>query len=634
MAIRLAFRSSASRENIVPAGSGFSVTPPTPVAMAVRVPGMRISPQSRCATYKAPSQLTVTVPPFTPSEVVTPPQTRRNLKQELSSELSSLREELQEEKSRSRAISERLRSELRAIDAELNIEPSPSQPTEDSSSSCSPDLPVNVSRLSDTLDASAMSPLVMKGGDALAMAEEECGEEATSAATTLALALHESVRSLMQQGMEFRALAVRREATLKAALEASERARLHAEERLMSPSSSSTLRQPLVHDRAGSETSFVSTEKHTTCQALNVRLEAQVRTLQLQVERMGGDLKNSVQESIDWQRKHSEAVRSMEVLQQDRRELQARLWSFEEKGAEACPTMAIVTSRNMDDSIPATRSSPQTSPTSPPEGCGLEGPAVSPVLSATESAFRQASQAIAADGSLRSPAWTVAANRTALCAQVRGCSPVAATASTSNMTATPQALTESPSVDRKSFGVCQIGASVDIFSKTSDAWFLGTITKLGEHKMVLVEFTASDGLVKEKWIPSDHPELRIYGMPLAAQESSTASTSDELNLRVPVLGQCESPTGEQALPFSPSHLGSALADGGVRLHRADSEAPSEAVDPAALTLGGSLEEVRSRVAELQDLASSSDGGDSSTLPSPLTPPRILGPPIVMQFKDK
>jgi hypothetical protein len=53
-----------------------------------------------------------------------------------------------------------------------------------------------------------------------------------------------------------------------------------------------------------------------------------------------------------------------------------------------------------------------------------------------------------------------------------------------------------------------VGAGVEVFSKSFGTWFRGAIAQHGEGGMVLAEFVASDGKVKEKWMPRNHEELR------------------------------------------------------------------------------------------------------------------------------
>ena len=55
----------------------------------------------------------------------------------------------------------------------------------------------------------------------------------------------------------------------------------------------------------------------------------------------------------------------------------------------------------------------------------------------------------------------------------------------------------------------EVGCLVQVYSKTFVEWIKGTITNAKDGK-VLAEFTAPDGKLKEKWMPSDHKELRPF----------------------------------------------------------------------------------------------------------------------------
>mmetsp|Transcript_108416 Transcript_108416/g.192027 ORF Transcript_108416/g.192027 Transcript_108416/m.192027 type:complete len:513 (+) Transcript_108416:76-1614(+) len=322
---------------------------------------------------------------------------------DLALELHSLRMELQQERTRSRALSERMREQLRALDTEIlrevpvrgvhsvsdgnmsldTLPPAANEEEARSSdissllerveASCDAEASdvqaagaatgTTISGLSDELTSASTSDLAnIANGDLANIANSICNaagskDQEVADATALARALHESVRDLIDQGMEFRTLAVRRESELKAALEASERARVQAEAEkgmAFSRGSSHSLKNPTCSasdgtptaassnnqvededmnefaciDQALSEDAAVlgltSTEQ-AVCEALVSRLEAQVRTLEMQVDCLGGELSSVQREAAEWKSRHDLAEADVELLRKEYRMLQELL---------------------------------------------------------------------------------------------------------------------------------------------------------------------------------------------------------------------------------------------------------------------------------------------------------------------
>lgn len=276
----------------------------------------------------------------------------------LALELHSLRVDLQQERTRSRALSERMRAQLRALDTEIlreipmrrvhsisdgNISLDtlpPAATEEEEEASCDAEASdtqaagattgTTVSGLSDELTSASNSDLANAAGS-VCNANTEKDQEVTDAAA-LARALHESVRDLIDQGMEFRTLAVRRECELKAALEASERARVQAEAEkgmALSHSSSYSLKDSTssapevetVTTLTEDALFFTSTEQ-AVCEALVSRLEAQVRTLEMQVDCLGGELTSVQREAAEWKNRHDLAEAEVESLRKEYEMLQ------------------------------------------------------------------------------------------------------------------------------------------------------------------------------------------------------------------------------------------------------------------------------------------------------------------------
>lgn len=384
---------------------------------------------------------------------------------DLTKELSTLRRDLESERSRSRAVAERLRSDLQAIDAEIQssgssalpvvvleeeeeddeeeavqsarverAELAASQFTEDEwhevhlsgTALSSQDLPLMAAKLDS--DASTTA-------DAL---QAEASEQATAAATALARALHEGVRSLMEQGMEFRALAVRREASLKAALEASERARIEAEEQAVS---SSSLACRSTSNPIREEEVNLAIAEQEICEALVGRLQAQVRTLEMQVECMDCELKAARSQAAEWELRHKSAMVTIQHMQQDpEKVVEPHEMSFQQRRAlfQKSPAVEEPQQQQQQQQLRGeemTRLSSEADNKVGVEGCGMEGlsPSVclspsSPLTAASIIGSRtpplQARPLVGGSSqgqspALQQPSWTVAGTRTALCAEVR-----------------------------------------------------------------------------------------------------------------------------------------------------------------------------------------------------------------------
>jgi hypothetical protein len=389
---------------------------------------------------------------------------------DLTEELSTLRRDLEKERSRSRAVAERLRSDLQAIDAEIkssgssalavaspeqalgqayngSVDMLPSQFGEDewqegcsarefplsSVAMSSQDLPLMIAKLDS--DASTTA-------DAL---QAEGSEQATAAATALARALHEGVRSLMEQGMEFRALAVRREASLKAALEASERARLEAEEKAVSSSGLACRSSAAAFHE---EEINLAIAEQEICEALVGRLQAQVRTLEMQIECMDCELKAARTQAAEWELRHQTALVTIQHMQQDsEKALEPHEMPFKQRRAlfqrpepapeeppqrlleeELARLSAELSNRNAGSPMSPTRQRAII------EGCGVEGVMLSPSVSPSSPLVASVigsrtppmkARPLAASSqqchspSLQQPSWTVAGRRTALCAEVK-----------------------------------------------------------------------------------------------------------------------------------------------------------------------------------------------------------------------
>jgi hypothetical protein len=296
----------------------------------------------------------------------------------------------------------------------------------------SQDLPLMAAKLDS--DASTTADAV----------QTEATEQATAAATALAKALHEGVRSLMEQGMEFRALAVRREASLKAALEASERARLQAEEHAVSSSSSACRSSASVRE----EEANLAIAEQEICEALVGRLQAQVRTLEMQVECMDCELKAARSQAAEWEQRHKTAMAAIQHMQQDPDKvvIEPHEMSFKQRRAifqkpdstpEEPPRQQqsaeeiVRLSTEIDNWTVGSLTSP-----SGVEGCGAEGLSLSPSLSPSSpltAASILGSRTTPLKGrpltsgspqrshspTVQQPSWTVAGSRTALCAEVR-----------------------------------------------------------------------------------------------------------------------------------------------------------------------------------------------------------------------
>lgn len=381
---------------------------------------------------------------------------------DLTKELSTLRRDLEVERSRSRAVAERLRSDLHAIDAEIRSS---------SSSTCPANTPNEVEE-SSMLSTSAELPLIAAklGSDASTAADGTQSEaEQTAAAIALAHSLHDGVRSLMQQGMEFRALAVRREASLKAALEQSERARLQAEEQTVSWSDPAYRGNP---PPIREEEINLAIAEQEICEALVGRLQAQVRTLEMQVECMDCELKAAKGQAAEWEHRHKTAMVTIKQLQNDEvweRVVEPHEMSFKQRRAlfqkgteDTLRQQPHADGTEKFSAEPENRSigslaSPPSQCRSDIERCGVEGhslspspssplnilgsrtppmmarpflvsssqtpPSLQPLASTTPSLHRPGSQSPGGK-SLQQPSWTVAATRPALCAEVRQCSPL------------------------------------------------------------------------------------------------------------------------------------------------------------------------------------------------------------------
>jgi hypothetical protein len=80
-----------------------------------------------------------------------------------------------------------------------------------------------------------------------------------------------------------------------------------------------------------------------------------------------------------------------------------------------------------------------------------------------------------------------------------------------------------------------IGAAVEVWSKTYERWFFGNIVQM-EGKYLLVEFVATDGNEKEKWMPIGHPDLKLQDPPLQASTYGSGMNPITDNQRRPANG--------------------------------------------------------------------------------------------------
>jgi hypothetical protein len=80
-----------------------------------------------------------------------------------------------------------------------------------------------------------------------------------------------------------------------------------------------------------------------------------------------------------------------------------------------------------------------------------------------------------------------------------------------------------------------IGAAVEVWSKTYERWFFGNIVQM-EGKYLLIEFVATDGYEKEKWMPIGHPDLKLQDPPLQASTYGSGMNPITDNQRRPANG--------------------------------------------------------------------------------------------------
>jgi hypothetical protein len=244
--------------------------------------------------------------------------------------------------------------------------------------------------------------------------------------------------------MEFRALAVRREASLKAALEASERARIEAEEKAVSSSGLACRSSAAAFHE---EEVNLAIAEQEICEALVGRLQAQVRTLEMQIECMDCELKAARTTAAEWELRHQTAMVTIQHMQQDsEKALEPHEMPFKQRRAlfqKPEPAPEEPPQRLLEEELArlSAELNKRTagSPTSPTrqrvviEGCGVEGVTLSPCLSPSSPLVAnvlgsltppmKARPLIASSQQCHSPSlqpsWTVAGTRTALCAEVR-----------------------------------------------------------------------------------------------------------------------------------------------------------------------------------------------------------------------
>jgi len=241
-------------------------------------------------------------------------------------------------------------------------------------------------------------------------------EEATEAATALAMALHEGVRGLMKQGMEFQELAAQREEELKMALAASEAIRARTDVSPVACNSRSTsdadcsVEMAVPHgsdgvacDSIGAwdvdslEEAGLAIAERAVDDAMVARLEAQVRALEMQVECMGCELQSVQLEAQEWRCRHDAAEIDVEALRKEQQRLIKRLQAVGAAATACAPAAATAVPL-----APVPVSAPTTAS---PASSGCPARAVCPVI---RSGF-QSSPSTARAVTAVSPTSTVAA---------------------------------------------------------------------------------------------------------------------------------------------------------------------------------------------------------------------------------
>lgn len=211
----------------------------------------------------------------------------------LAEELTSLRAVLQEERRNGRARAEEMRERMRLLNEEFAA-PVLGEASLAARSDVAYNPPlctVAAVLIQSEVDKRPQSPCESSG--------------AAGTAASVARELRESVRGLMAQGVEFRALAVRRETELRAALEASEAALRRAEARQCTCDSPAIAASQPGAVVSGTEGVNLDTAEREVLEALVRRLEAQVRALEAQVDCMSCELQSAAKRSSSTERQQS-----------------------------------------------------------------------------------------------------------------------------------------------------------------------------------------------------------------------------------------------------------------------------------------------------------------------------------------